>query len=242
MKGNIGGIIVEWLKQAKLVQNKIVVTGKTEKHSYLIPTNEVLDSLISTNKLMHLPLIIPMIVKPKPYKREVINQKLVERLGGYLLNDIKITDRLIIDNWELKEASNIKNTNVAYDLVNNMNSVGYKINKDVLNFISKYGSKYNLLVYKENIDNLLEKSKLSKKEKLEVESFLGKLELQENILGLAKVYSNLHEFYLPVRLDFRGRMNCISQYLNYQSNELAKSLLLFSKPEKIMKTDTKAIN
>jgi DNA-directed RNA polymerase len=36
-------------------------------------------------------------------------------------------------------------------------------------------------------------------------------------------------------------MYCISEYLNYQSTELAKSLLLFSKPEKIYKTDEKAL-
>jgi DNA-directed RNA polymerase len=70
---------------------------------------------------------------------------------------------------------------------------------------------------------------------------LSKKVLQENILGLAKVFSNVHEFFIPVRLEFRGRMNCVSEYLNYQSCELAKSLLLFSKPEKILKTDIKAI-
>lgn len=63
-------------------------------------TNEVLQSLTNTNKLMHLPVRIPMIVKPKPCYREVMDDKLVERLGGYLLNDIRITDKLIIDNGE----------------------------------------------------------------------------------------------------------------------------------------------
>jgi DNA-directed RNA polymerase len=43
-------------------------------------------------------------------------------------------------------------------------------------------------------------------------------------------------------MDFRGRVNCISQYLNYQSTELAKALLLFSKGERIMKNDRNAIS
>jgi DNA-directed RNA polymerase len=37
-------------------------------------------------------------------------------------------------------------------------------------------------------------------------------------------------------------MYCISEYLTYQSNELAKSLLLFSNGEKLIKTDIRAIN
>jgi DNA-directed RNA polymerase len=74
------------------------------------------------------------------------------------------------------------------------------------------------------------------------ESYQSKLELQENILGIANVYSKLHEFFIPVRLDNRGRMYCMSEYLNYQSNELAKSILLFSKGEKLMKTDTRGIH
>jgi len=39
-----------------------------------------------------------MIVKPKAYYRESHNDKFIERLGGYLINDEKITDTLIIPN------------------------------------------------------------------------------------------------------------------------------------------------
>jgi len=111
----------------------------------------------------------------------------------------------------------------------------------MLEFINLYGDKFDLLLnYDINFD--LNKSKISKREYTELESYISKLDLQENILGLAEVYSNVPEFFLPVRIDFRGRVNCVSQYLNYQSTELAKSLLLFSKGEKIMKNDTTAIN
>jgi DNA-directed RNA polymerase len=36
-----------------------------------------------------------------------------------------------------------------------------------------------------------------------------------------------------VRLDYRGRLYCIVEYLNYQNIELAKSLLEFSVGEKV---------
>lgn len=79
-------------------------------------------------------------------------------------------------------------------------------------------------------------------EYIELSSYLSKIYLQENILGLAAVYSNTHEFFLPVRVDFTGRLYCISEYLTYQSSELAKSLLIFSKSEKVYKADITAIN
>jgi DNA-directed RNA polymerase len=55
------------------------------------------------------------------------------------------------------------------------------------------------------------------------------------------VFSQVPTFYIPVHLDFRGRLNCIPEYLNYQSNSMAKSLLLFSKPSKVNKFDKQAI-
>ena len=63
-----------------------------------------------------------------------------------------------------------------------------------------------------------------------------------NILGLSFIFKNVNEFFIPVRIDNRGRVYCISEYLNYQGIELAKSLLLFSKCEKIFKYDKKSID
>ena len=155
--------------------------------------------------MLHLPHKMPMIVKPKPYYRKFINGKIKERLGGYLLNDVKYTDELIKSKWNLKESSKIRDDSVIYDLVNNINSVGFKINKDVLDFLDNYGRKYNLTSIGD-YEHLLLKPKLNKSEYIELESFLSKKGLEENILGLARAYSNIHEFYLPVRLDFRGRV------------------------------------
>jgi DNA-directed RNA polymerase len=110
----------------------------------------------------------------------------------------------------------------------------------MLDFIYTYTDKFNLLLAPISRDNI--NTRISKTEYNKLESYVSKLDLQENILGLAKVFSNIKEFYLPVRIDYRGRMNCVSQYLNYQSTELAKSLLLFSNGEKLMKNDSLAIS
>lgn len=70
----------------------------------------------------------------------------------------------------------------------------------------------------------------------------SKLVLQETILGLAEFYSRFSTIYFPVRLDQRGRLYCTSNYLNYQSNELSKALILFAKPGVINKKDMSSIN
>jgi DNA-directed RNA polymerase len=47
--------------------------------------------------------------------------------------------------------------------------------------------------------------------------------------------------YFPVKMDFRGRIYIIPHYLHAQSHEVAKALLLFSRPGIIKKTDRKVI-
>lgn len=47
------------------------------------------------------------------------------------------------------------------------------------------------------------------------------------------MFSDIPEFFFINRIDNRGRIYCVTEYLNYQSTELAKALLLFSKPNPI---------
>jgi hypothetical protein len=241
-KLGISSIVIEWLFDCDMLEQSLIFIGRNKKHISLVPHKDLRKFLneVDLNKVKHLPSRIPMIVKPKPYNRKEINGKVKETLGGYLLNDELISDKIIISNWELRDPSLIKEPNVVYELVNNVNSVGFKVNTELLDFINLYGNKLGLLPYDVRLDDKV--NKFTEKEYEELESFRSKYELQENILGLAKVFSDIPEFYLPVRLDFRGRMNCVSQYFNYQSTELAKSLLLFSKCEKLMKNDSTGIN
>jgi DNA-directed RNA polymerase len=71
---------------------------------------------------------------------------------------------------------------------------------------------------------------------------MSKKFVQENILGLADIFEDVPEFFIPVIMDFRGRIYCETNYLNYQGTDLAKSLLLFAKGEKILKSDTNSID
>jgi DNA-directed RNA polymerase len=169
-----------------------------------------------------------MIVKPKEYNNNL-------NLGGYYLNDVEYTDDIILYNWELSTETKILPNNLIYEMiyemVNNINSVAFKVNYNVLEFILNNNLKYKFYTDPNFIHPLSQKSKLTKKkkEKEELESFNIKKDLEQNILGLVIIFTEVDSFYIPTRLDYRGRLYCISEYFNYQSIDLAKSLLQFSK-------------
>ena len=82
----------------------------------------------------------------------------------YLLNDEISTDTILITKRDNKEQTKIKDTNIIYGIVNNVSSVGYKINQDVLEFILNHA---NDILKEEIIDHdykhpLLNKTKLTK--------------------------------------------------------------------------------
>lgn len=79
-------------------------------------------------------------------------------------------------------------------------------------------------------------------EKRELISFNSQKYLALNILSIANIFRNVFEFYIPVRLDYRGRIYTSTEFLTYQENELSKSLLLFKKESIIELTDKDAIS
>jgi DNA-directed RNA polymerase len=241
-KGEIGGKTIGWLKNIDLVRIETITKSKKEKENIIIPTDRVIGLLDEETKLKPLPRRLPMIVKPKTWKRIKSEEGSKEILGGYLLNDEKYVRPLLIPKFHFGKPTLIKDENLVYYLVNNVNSVGYKVNKDVMEFIITYGSKYDLIINSAYTHPLRNKSKLTKAEHVELTSFLSQKDLQESILTITELYSTKHEFFIPTNLDFRGRLYCVSEYLNYQSTELAKSLLLFSKGEKLYKSDKESIN
>jgi hypothetical protein len=164
------------------------------------------------------------------------------QLGGYLLNDIEYTDKIILSNWELSAETKFLSKNEIFDMVNFINSVPFKINENVLDFILENNNKYNFYIDSNYIHPLTLKKKLTKTEAKVLESFYSKKFIEQNILGLASIYRVVPSFYLPVRLDYRGRLYCMVEYLNYQGIELAKSLLEFKIGEKIYLNDELSIN
>lgn len=116
--------------------------------------------------------------------------------------------------------------------------MAYKINKPVLYFINKYNEDLDIVMKESKYNEILNTNKLKPIDRL---SILSKYNLHNNILRLADIYKNIPEFFIPVRIDNRGRVYCDVNYLNYQSSDLAKSLILFSESVKVDKHNQSAI-
>lgn len=117
-----------------------------------------------------------------------------------------------------------------------------------MEFIINKGLKYGLLVNKDYVDSIKRdhfdanknrwtSSYYDKKYKSEMSKYV----LEFNILNISNIFKNLYRIYFPVRLDQRGRVYCVPNYLNYQSNDLSKSLLLFSNESTIHRDNSEAI-
>lgn len=225
-------IFVELLIQADLVYEKIIINKeeKNKQFKILCLSKEVLQ-IIENNKIYVVPLKLPMIVEPKPYTSK--------QLGGYLLNDVEKTENLLINKANYKQNSEIIKGNIIYDMVNNINKTCYKINKEVLDFIHEYGVEYGL-IEDVNQKHPLENIKRNNRQDKIYRAYKSKIILEQNILGVADTFANM-SIYFPVRLDQRGRIYCEPLYFNYQSSELAKSLISFTFPGIINRKDYNAI-
>ena len=95
-------------------------------------------------KAFVLPNKIPMIVKPKEYKREVINNKKSEELGGYLLNGEYYSNEIIIPNWRSRELSRIEDKNTIYKIQFFFKFLSY--NKYNLNAFFEFLSNFCFLI------------------------------------------------------------------------------------------------
>ena len=230
--------LFNFLEEIDLIHMKYYYKEKNKSISCYVCNEKIINDIGKSFEFLDISYKIPMIVPPKEYKRE--NGRDV--LGGYLLNDNAFVLPLIIKNPELKEQSYIYDDNMVFETVNNLSSVGYKINIPVLDFVLEKGVEYGLITNPEFKHPLENKKKLTSLENKTLDSFLSKKQLEMNIIGLSLIFKNVPEFFIPVRIDNRGRIYCIADKLNYQGTELAKALLLFSQGETIKKCDTESID
>jgi len=121
-----------------------------------------------------------------------------------------------------------------------MMATPFKVNKDLLNFLLKYNHLHKLLISSEDIHKYAD-IKRNKRQEKEYQQFLSKVMLEKHILLIANIFSNVPEIYFPLRLDQRGRIYPTTAYFHYQASELAKSLILFARPDIIKRTDREAI-
>ena len=231
---DIGSKIMDILKFSEMLSYVYI---NMYDSSHPVQILEITDkSIISGSdfkEIVNLPLKLPMTCPPKDYKPGV--------LGGYVLKDEKFADQLFIEKKAYGYNTELSGSKI-YTLINNISKTPFKINKPVLDYIDYKGDKHKLLLDSEAKHKYEDLTKLTKHQRSVLSSSKSKVFLQETILDLAGFYSRFSQIYFPVRLDQRGRLYCSPSYLNYQSNDLARGLILFAEPGTIRKKDMASIN
>jgi hypothetical protein len=190
---------------------------------------------------------MPMVVKPLDWNLE-------GKGGGYLYNNKYFTFLLTKTNFSSKL---LIQSQRAIDSINYLQHRAYKINFYLLSFlnINKELIKIKLFPGYENdkktLYNKIEKVKIKikflyknkpldnykiaslYKEKNELIGLVNEIEKFDKILEVANELSVYNVIYFMVQLDFRGRINPISDFLNYQGDNLAKALIYLNKESKI---------
>jgi DNA-directed RNA polymerase len=208
----------------------------------------VFNIILNNNPIFHVnidnsdPLNTKLMVSPEIKVREMFERKLEiigfklpmvcppvkwskDCYGGYLNNNNEYEPLIKPSRKSGLKTKYNHNKEDIFNSVNYMSQIPYCINKDVLNFIL---DNYQNLGLKSNLHPLTSKYySFSYKNKSEIETHNSLFYLQKNIIGLAKLLTNIEEFYFPIELDWRGRIYCQSNYITFQGNELAKSLILF---------------
>ena len=185
------------------------------------------------DNIISLPNKLPMLVKPKPFSKK--------EKGGYLLNDVKYNEDIIIDKNCYALNTLINKSSGVYNMINHISSVPFKINVELLDFILNNNIN-NRFLLDVNKPHKFDKIKRSKYQESVYKAYNSKIILQETILAIVEYFKDFSSIYFPVRADQRGRLYCMPHYFNYQSNELSKALLLFVEPGIIKKSNISSIN
>jgi DNA-dependent RNA polymerase len=243
----LGGYFVWNLVTTNLLTQVLAKHPENSKETvnYLRIPQNVRELLVKNNiRIYHLPQKLPMVCEPKDWIYSLDNSK--NKLGGFLLNDKYYNEKLIRDKIGYEKSTTLKEGNLVIPMVTGVMKTPYKINVDTLEFIFKYGIRKNIIIddsskeIKEYISNPYKKNRLTKVA-LKYRSLISKIIMEKNILSIAEVYSKVDKIYFPVRLDFRLRVYCDTEYFDYQKSDLAKGLISFAKPGILTKTDVEGI-
>lgn len=231
----VGSGLIQIMKEVGLIEDKIIKLSSTKNLSLLKVSTEVLDlcGKILINKAISVPLNLLMIVEPKEYSSPY---NLID--GGYLLNNEEIIHPLFTKNIHQSEQSSIIKNSVILKSINDIMKIPFKINNPLLEYILNNPGFLSLDITSPFADV----KKRSKSQEKKYQEWKSEKLLNDFILNIAETYRDVSELYFPLMLDFRGRLYPRVTYLNYQGSDLAKALLLFSRPGTIKRLDKTAIN
>lgn len=143
------------------------------------------------------PASLPMLCTPNKWSDS--------SFGGYLNNKIQ-RDGVITGST--LHSHKVSNKEELYNVINNMSSIPFNYNNNMLNFIEGEGNFLHDVIYNNNS---------SESEKYQNFMFLK----------IANLYRNT-PLFIPLQADWRGRIYTKSFFSNYQGGDLAISLLEFN--------------
>lgn len=238
-----GANFIWYLTTLNMLSNELDKHPDNNKETvhYLRVSQEARKILIKDSvNIYKLPQKLPMVCEPKDYK--LTSNPDIIKLGGYLLNDIQFVYDLILSKIGVEEKPKIKKRNLVIDLVNGISKIPYKINTETLLFIYQFGISKKIIVDDDNKDikyflSNPYSNKYTKEEVKKYRSLVSKIILERNIISIAETYSKVDKIYFPLVFDFRTRIYTQTDYFDYQKNDLARGLILFTNPGKITKYD-----
>jgi DNA-directed RNA polymerase, mitochondrial len=184
------------------------------------------------------PVRYPMIQTPEPWLPQTLFS------GGY--NDEKIKLPLLKSHNQIhKKLALETDMPVVIEAVNAMQSVPWRVNKEVLNVVETYFSEkrsLNDILPFHGLQDLppkphdIDSNELSRREwRRKAQSVYqqnyknkSKFLLIAKILQTARQFSQHDKLFFPCQLDFRGRMYYSNEVLHPQGNDLSRGLLEFT--------------
>jgi DNA-directed RNA polymerase len=189
------------------------------------------------------PVRYPMIQPPQPWQPKTLFS------GGY--NDDRVKLPLLKSHNRLhKKLATEVEMPVVINAVNALQSVPWRVNKEVLNVVESYFSEkrsINDVLPFHGLQDLPPKphdiatNEISRREwRRKAQSVYqqnyknkSKFLLIAKILQTARQFSQHDNLYFPCQLDFRGRMYYSNEVLHPQGNDLSRGLLEFSRVKEI---------
>nr|QWO71439.1 RNA polymerase [Termitomyces sp. DKA64] len=211
--GNVGANLLSLLMDSVdiLESEKKTVNNKT--NIYIRISSKYIEMF--TNRLLY-PNKLPMLISPLKWNRN--------NSGGYISSQYK---RLINGNLVHESKRNrYKNelSDVQYNTVNYLNNQKFKIDKDMLDFLLvEYNNDCSIVF---DGGNRFDNRRIDKSNEKKIKANNSKYLLYRYVLSLSIVYEN-KVFYIPTFYDFRGRIYSLVDYLTYQGEDMARSLITF---------------
>ena len=236
----IGALFILMFEESGLLECRKKMIGAKRVVRMVYGSDATMKWLAQTEESMQFrfPFYMPCLDTPKDwtnifdggYPEGVFNKPLVK-----------------VDIPEHRDLINQENMPEFYKSVNCLQKVGYRVNVNVLEVIKHFfnnqiplsilptADKEPLPAFPEEANTNEELKIKWKREaaKIHNRNYLNiqKKVILSKLIGLASKFQG-HDFYYPIRSDFRGRLYTSPQYLTFQSEDISRSLVVFadSKP------------